>query len=446
MNSPFLSSRSLRFGAAAITALSFFISPQPCGAETTDKLPASLPVEFTRPASPFLMLTEPEIAALRIRVKKLPWAKQCAAHIQQQAEEILKSPNPFPDKEAGYGHRFACPKCGGRLKYDKLSPNKHLCPSCNQWLEGENYNEGHRYAAMMETASELQTLAGAYLITGDKRYAEGLAISFSDIAAKYNRFRLHDNQMRFDPELVAGRQWCGGRAHSQWIDECSMLTAMLPSYDVLLGSGVLSPAEKNQIEGGLWNHALEYLHLIMGKRGSGANWDFWADSCAVMVGIAFGDQKLVDEGINSPKCGLLTMVRGGYFNRDGFIGELSPGYHQYVMSALFRAFVATRRVGIPLDELEPFQRMIDLLPKIRLRNGELPVLGDSRPGSLNPFFYELGWNWYRKPEYARVLAEYYAGQPVRESSLTALLYGPDELPAPVPMTESSFLSDTMLAV
>jgi hypothetical protein len=410
-----------------------------------EAIPASLPIEFSRPASPFLMLTAQEIPGLRSRVQKLPWARESANQIRKQAEEILKSPNIFPDQEAGYGHWFACSKCGGRLRYDKRNPHKYHCEKCNLDVEGTKLDEGYRYCSMMEAPREQRTLAAAYLVTGEKRYAEGLAANFRDIAAKYARFRLHDNAMRFDPERVAARTWCGGRAHSQWIDECNMLTAMLPSYDVLLGSGVLTAEDQKQIEAGLWKNALDYMHLIMGKRGSGANWDIWANSCAVMMGITFDDKKLVDEGLNSPKYGLLFMLRRGYLNQDGFISELSPGYHEYVMTALFRMFAATRRVGIPMDQIPGLQAMLDVNPAIRLPNAAFPVLGDCRHGSINPAFYEVAWNWYRKPAYAQVLAECCASAD-RSASIDALLYGPDELPAPAPLTDTTVLPDTMIAI
>ena len=418
-------------------------------------VPKSLSVDFKAPGHPFLILTTDEIPQVRKRIATEPGAKAIAEGIWQKADEIIKNPNLFPEKEAGWTHLFVCSNCGKKLTFNTASPSKHSCATCNQEFEGERYDAAWRELSMLRTADEQYSLAIASLTSGDAKYAKAMALVFHDLAAKYVNYQFHDKSMKLGS--TAGKDgWSGGRATSQWIDECNLLTALAPSYDALLGSGVLSSEDRQFIEHNLWENAQTYMRDVMSRRNGGGNWDVWADTGAVVLGVMFNDKKLVDAGINSQR-GVLAMLRDGYLNDDGFVNEHTIGYQHYAAMAFFRLAAAARRVGIDFYKLPQFEKMLQVPLSICLPNMKLPCFNDGGQASLIAAgnneewssLYEIGWNWYRKPAYAEALAAIYGATPSdvqRVNVPAALLYGPSQLPTrPPALSTSSFLPDTFLA-
>ncbi|HTJ79772.1 MAG TPA: heparinase II/III family protein [Rariglobus sp.] len=418
-------------------------------ANADSEIPESMPVKFTAPARPFLLLSPTEMAAAREKVATVPWAKEALKDLLVQADQIVADPTLFPDGEGGWGQLYVSPKTGAKLHFDPKSPHKHYCPAEKTYYTSESLDQVWNTMAMNRTAEEQQTLATAWLLTGEKRYAEAMRSAYLEMADKYALYRLHDRSMtRFgdDADTIAGI------ATSQSIEECNLLTALAFSYDTLAGSGVLSAADQKTIETKLWHRALTYMHRIMALHPSGGNWWIWHACGAIVLGVEFGDQKLVSLGLNTPHQGVLSMIRAGYVNHDGFTEELSPGYHFYPFKALSRMALATRQVGINFYELPRFRKMFDLPIELSLPNLDLPRLNDGGGGTLvtdeSAGLYELAFHWYGDPAYGALLHDIYSapsGKVKRDNSF-ALLYGTDLPEKSLTHTTSSFLTDSGLSI
>ena len=425
-----------------------------------------LPVDFKLPQRPFLLMDQEEILAAREKVSTQPWAKEALTKLCEEADKIVEDPVFFPKEESGWAHWYVCPKAGVRLEFNPKEPHDHYCPVCKTTHQGELLDVAWRWYSQSRAIDEEGTLATAWLLTDDPKYAGAMKRFFLDLAAKYPTYRLHDkSRVNFGDQADA----TAGLASDQTISECDLLTSLAFSYDTLAGSGVLSQAEQRQIEDGLWNPARDYMRRIMKLHPSGGNWWIWHATGATVLGVAFGDRELVNIGLNTPKCGLLDMIsRGkfgdgeGYINGDGFTSELSPGYYYYPLEGFVRAAIAAKRVGINLYQLPVFKRLFDLPGYIVLPNYHLPRLNDGGEIIMDSYtasFCELACHWYPDPAYRQFLDKLY-GQPSlhlkrgipnkedRGCFNNALLYGPADLEVKSPdgTQPSSFLRASGLAI
>lgn len=405
--------------------------PAYCANSGSPEVPLSLSTEFLLPKHPFIILSPEEKAAAVAKIKTESWAKAAMQAVLAEADAIVADPNFFPDHEGGWIHQYVDPKTGGKLQFDPKKPTEHYSPDSKTYLTGTNLNNAWNSLSMELTVAQQDTLAMAWLLTGDRKYAEVMKRVYLDMAAKYSGYVLHNKSMK----LVGGEaDFTSGRATAQSIDECNYFTSLVMSYDALAGSGVLSKEEEESIEAKLWKPLLEYMYRLM-AHPAGGNWQIWHACGAVVLGATFGDQELVDKGFNQPKDGLLAMLRAGYVNNDGFTAEFSPGYHLYPFKALMRAAIVGRRVGIDFYQVPQFRKMFELPLKIAYPNLFMPRLNDGGAISLVnkewAAIYEEAVNWYGTPTYGELLHTIYSapGSDVKRESRAALLYGPATLPA-----------------
>ena len=397
-------------------------------------LPDKVSADFKLPERPFLMLSREERSAAREKVRTQPWAKEALRKLVEDADIIVAAPMFFPEKASGWAHWYVCPTSGTHLEFNPKQPHDHYCPVCKITHQGELLDAAWLFYAQSRAVEEQTTLATAWLLTDEAKYAGAMKRFFLDLATRYPHYRLHDkSRVNFGDKADA----TAGLANDQSIGECDLLTALAFSYDALAGSGVLSPTDQRQIEDGLWKPARDYMRRIMKLHPSGGNWWIWHATGAIVLGVAFGDQELVDIGLNTPKCGLLDMLGHGYINGDGFTSELSPTYYYYPLLGLIRTAMATRQVGVDLYRLPAFKILFDLPMAIVLPNDHMPRLNDGGEVILNfdwAGFFELACHWYPDADYRQFLDEMYShpglnlrrGIPGRDSSRgfnTALLYG-----------------------
>ena len=402
----------------------------------------------------------------REKVRTQPWAKEALLKLREEADKIVADPMLFPKEESGWAHWYVCPTSGTHLEFNPKQPHDHYCPVCKITHHGELLDAAWLFYAQSRAVEEQTTLATAWLLTDEAKYAEAMKRFFLDLAAKYPTYRLHDkSRLNFGDKADD----TAGLASDQTISECDLLTSLAFSYDTLAGSGVLGQNEQKLIENGLWQPARDYMRRIMKLHPSGGNWWIWHATGAIVLGVAFGDQELVDIGLNTPKCGLLSMIGGGefgdgkgYINEDGFTAEFSPSYYYYPLLAFVRTAMATKRVGIDLYKMPVFKRLFDLPVSIVLPNYHMPRLNDGGEVILNSDwagFYELACHWYPDADYQQFLDEMYShpglnlqrGIPSQDSSRgfdAALLYGPANLETKSAggKQPSSFLRASGLAV
>jgi hypothetical protein len=414
------------FALIALTALTGF----------TGDVSDALPVDFTRPDRPFMLVSPEELTAAKAKIRSQRWAADSLKALRARADEIVANPQFFPESEGGWSHKYVSPKSAKTLQFDPKSPRRHLDSSTGEYLTGKQYDDAWNVLSVHFTAKQQEVLAAVWTLTQDKRYADMMRTVFLDIAKKYPTYRLHDKSMELLPadQPMGTNALTGGYAAAQSIDECNAFTSLAFSYDTLAGSGILSEAEQKQIEENVWKPLQAYMRRLKKLHPSGGNWWVWHSCGAVVVGVLMGDAELVDMGFNAPKCGLIPHMNAGYINEDGFTAELSPRYLAYPFEGLMRLAIAARRVGIDFYKEARFRKVFDLPLDIRQPNLYMPRLNDGGYSAItDPFFvsvYENAASWYDNPRYKQALVSIYSStQPaVERDSIAALLYGPAELP------------------
>jgi hypothetical protein len=288
---------------------------------------------------------------------------------------------------------------------------------------------------MEEVSRRMEVLAIVALVSNDKRYANALKVLYLDAAEKYDKYRIHDRSFK-----VFGNEAddIAGRAMSQSIDECNLLSKLALSYSGLLSTNILLPLEQEVIETKLWGNANKLMHRILDKHPSGGNWWIWHSAGGFIVGLLTDDTPLINKAINDPKIGILKMLRSNYINSDGIVNENSAGYQLFVMMAISRMALISKHIGFGFEKIPSVEKAFHVFAMFNYPDFTIPNLNDTRKSNLNEVgtintnmtlldFLELGWGIYGTDTVLKNLSNIYANHhqnEIRSKGIIPLLYGP----------------------
>ncbi len=368
-------------------------------------------------AGPVLHLAPKEVESVRERVARLPWAQKAYRAQKDVADAWLAKPVARPVGETGWYHDYFCPDHAVMLRYDPAAPTEHRCPVDGKLWRGERFDAYWRSQTHGGILRSLYALALVHRISGERRYADAAAAILRDYAAYFPTTKPH------------GR-WAGkGRIMAQSLDEAVAILNPLKAYELVYDSGALTPEDRAVIEGAWFRPTAEFLR---GQTSAIHNIHCWHNAAIGMIGLALGDRALVDFAIENPKSGFLAQVEKGV-SAEGFWFEGSTGYHFYTLSALEELVTAAERNGIGLVARAPkLKGMFDA--PIALADPQLVIHATNDGGATRltsqAGHYEYAAAWYPQERvYREVLALAYGKE---RATLTALLYGIEELPAGVP--------------
>ncbi len=295
-------------------------------------------------------------------------------------------------------------------------------------------------------ADQLKACGIAYQVTGKKEYAEKIAKLL---------VRLSDEETGYPvTEKASGEGF---------VHEGVFFQGVGRSYDCIRDSGVLSDAEKAQIE----KTMRLYCDLVIkyNTRGGISNWNVAEIVGALYCSLALQDWHLTDIILNSPTGVYAQMVHG--IMADGWWYECAVGYNLWVASEFSEAAIALRPWGInivdhkfligttPHFSLQASRRVAGLhgmafekwgsinqnhigikdmwdaaVPFLDYR-GVIFAVNDAKEDKVTGKPYELAYYLYGDPEYAAV---------IQRGSERDLLYGVPELPdvTSEKMTQSAF--------
>ncbi|MDR3708201.1 MAG: hypothetical protein P4L33_07855 [Capsulimonadaceae bacterium] len=277
----------------------------------------------------------------------------------------------------------------------------------------------------------------AYELTGDRRYADKLALLLR---------RFSDPVNGFPSTLHATSQG--------WPQEGGMLEGMARAYDALRDTGVLSDADRAQIE-----HTLRlYIALqIDGMAGGGiSNWTVFSLCPAAECALAVQDMTSFNT-VMYGEGGLIDHMRYGMMD-DGWWYEMALSYNLDVADFYLGTALAARpfgcdlltahypaslspNVGLRPFEYENFEGMAFgkfgplLHNTITVKNffdgiidypdfrGVMFGIGDGHESEVSGGRFEKAYYAYRDPRYAAI---------IKEGSQRDLLYGVPDLPADTP--------------
>ncbi len=357
--------------ALALGTVLAAVAAAPAAVETVmtpTKLTLSIPEQH-----PYLTLTPAEVAIARQRAQQSLWAKRALQQVVDEANGL-------------------CAKPFGAL------PQK-----------GDTSHWG--------VAGNLFKVALAHGFTSERRYADWVRDGLVAYAAAYPGWPLTNLRCKaFTQSPLYEAMWL-----------CDLVRA----YDLCADSGAFTAAQRQQVETDLLRAAVVCFKVddfakdprIKDLHYRCYNFQAWHLAAMGLVALAVRDTALLDYTVNSPY-GLKHLIAHD-IRDDGLFWERSPGYHQFVITALTPYLEACRRCGLDLwslqvanqrhdedghystdrsDEPKSLRLMYEAPFYLMFPDSSYPALGDSDRGPRRGNWLDLvAWNRYRDPKLAWLL-------------------------------------------
>ena len=205
----------------------------------------------------------------------------------------------------------------------------------------------------------IQEAARLYRLTGDRKYAEWAASQLDFYANNYASWPLRD---------IAGQS----RMMGQGLDEATAVVQLSDATRL-----ILEFAGEARVRN--WRDKLFFpiaRQLAVSRHND--NIRLWHSGAETIIGLLFGDEALVKDGLDGPK-GIRQLLKRGV-TADFLWYEGSFGYQTYVLRALAPLFVQASLSGRASElygEMLAAQNMMFALLPFRFDDGMLPTPGDS---------------------------------------------------------------------
>jgi hypothetical protein len=235
--------------------------------------------------------------------------------------------------------------------------------------------------------------ARAYLVTGDRKFAEYAKNILLGYAERYEKYPHHSNQSGAKPGTTSKS---GAHIYEQTLNEAAEAASRIgPAYDMIRNSDVLTPDEQQKIKNGLILPLLQ--NLDCNKAGKN-NWQTWHNAAMLTLGVVFALPEWTDKALNDPQNGFYYQMKTSV-TEDGIWYEGSMSYHFYALSALALTAQNAKADGIDLWHNPQLVKMLKVPALYAMPDGTLPRFADSvtsRPG-LSSAVGEPAWAALQDP-------------------------------------------------
>lgn len=381
-----------------------------------------------------------------------PWASSLADAMKQDFEDHINAwPKDPPLDRSEWGHHYFCSDCGVKLKFDMTSPHAHICPECHKTFTGWPYDGA--WCKIMHSA----------IVNNMERAVVLAHISKSD--AKYRKY-IHDNILfyanNYDKYEIYDRYAGKGKVYPQGLSEAIFVIAIERILRMSADLNIFSESEYNTIAQSFFIPALDlikpqicYIHNIHA----------WMQSAVAACANFLDDKNLLKEAIYG-EYGWINQLEKGT-SEEGIWYEISASYHYYTLEALLSLAWIALENDINLFEHPTLKKMALNYMLLAYPDGRFPAFNDgwfNRNILDKCDIYEQLANF--EPSIKPLLSWMYANMnPMpythlnsltnsgtrttgySRASLSALIYGPVDLPEAEPPVRKSFLlKDTGIAV
>ncbi|WP_431896448.1 heparinase II/III domain-containing protein [Nonomuraea sp. bgisy101] len=373
----------------------------------------------------------PRWPAILRRVETRPWAATILAAIRADFTRWTRElVIPGPERPSAWSHHYFCDGDGAPLVFDAATPARHACSLCGRVYLGEPWDGAWR--TTMHNAAAVQAQRAALLVrlsNGQEPRAE-----LERIAAVYAR-----DYLAYEPHGVnAGT----GRVLPQSLDEAVWAVGMLRA--LRWAGDALSPATCLAVDA----MARAIVELLRPQVGMIHNIHCWLLAALAECAARLGDDELMAWCRDSP-FGAETQVIEG-FRPEGLWYEVNAHYHYYAVAALLSYREAAGPAGLSARAALRLSRAIAAPPSLAYADTRLPAYGDGWADChVGDFASQAEAACAVVPEAPVDLAPYYERPrpgPVRpwfgnpatlpgcaeiqgRSSVAALVFGPDDVPA-----------------
>ncbi|MBB6635005.1 S-layer homology domain-containing protein [Cohnella thailandensis] len=405
------------------------VRPLQGGKETTIEMNLKIgqPREATK-QHPYVMASQEQLTEAKRKIQTYDWAQDYVDAVTLKADEWVDKTMIYPSKPGGESTLYVCGNVPLTFNYDK--PHEHLCPTDGEYHTGDDLDAAWRFYAHTANIEAARNLAIVYALTGEAKYAAKAREILVSYAALYPSYPM---------------QPLNGRIYYQSLDEAVQIISLAHAYDLIEPSGLLSAAEKYDIEMNLFAPSAKTLQSYdTGK----SNWQTWHNAAIGAIGALLEDPSLMDFSVNG-RSGFDFQMENSVLS-DGFWYEGAIGYHFYAQSALFYHAQALQGMGYDLFANPNFKKTYDVtlqyaFPDLGIINGndsgKYPT-SLAAPGRVVPMDYEAVYAHYLDPSYGALLHKLYADNGRARGGFVvpgnsgsgiageqAVFYGVDEIPS-----------------
>ena len=190
----------------------------------------------------------------------------------------------------------------------------------------------------LEIANQAASFGVAYVITGEREFAEAAAAILKKYAEVFPQY---------EPAPLKGL------ATSSALEECVWGVDAAAAYDLVYNAGVLTDEEKLAIEHNVLRASARVL--IECNHAYRSNWRIRANGGVMAMAFAIGDRELIDEAFNGFRNEEGMLVRDGFVHQmawsvlaDGIYYERSQSYSEEIGDAFAHLLESARHSGIDL--------------------------------------------------------------------------------------------------
>lgn len=323
--------------------------------------------------------------------------------ILANADHCLAEPVIFPVAEGQWYFFYLCPLDGTQLTAE--SPTRHRCGKCGAAYEDERTCAAYRGIQWGEVDQAISKLALAYALSGDERYAAEARRLFLKVAETYPKLVRHDRWGDWGTNAPAG-----GRRYAQRLDESTSGIQLAKAYDLIANAPCMTDADRQMIEAQFFRQLATDLQTDATRamwevenpkdgdqrtRGTASlqkeewrvglhpdrssphrsNHQSWQDACLATIGLALGDESLMEQAIYGPT-GLQWQLDNSVTD-EGLWYELCMNYQFYAMSALIETVQAADRVGWSFRDKKRLRSLWEGPIRFSYPDGSFPVINDS---------------------------------------------------------------------
>ena len=388
---------------------------------------------------PSLYIGADRVDEMARKAESLPWARDAVERWKAEAERVLTQEPCFVEGEQSARSGMILSDQGQHLIFDPTQCDRMYDPLVCRYVVPEEEQRTAWVLLCHERVRRLMTsLAFLYRLTGDARYREwvwrGLRHAAPELYAPERR-----------PERGPYGVVYGG------LYEAQAMLQLVQAADLVDAGPGRDEEVVEALHTNVFQDVGDALSAWMDKMGP-HNMSCWSMAALAVLARRCQRADWAEKALHSERAGLLTLLRKGLprdpktGRADGFWHETSTFYNFYALLPLISLFRFGDSEGAVEDELrERFLTMFEAPLHLVDEELRLVTVGDRlAPGrfplTLMRHAYEYAAGQVDLERYGPVLALLYERCGASRTSLAALAFGPDELPAAgVPPSASAVL-------
>ncbi len=361
--------------------------------------------------SPFVYTPE-RVELAKRNAELYGWARSEVEAIMEQADEAVSQSSSALDDwfgETTPTNQCSCPHCDAYWlnyvwEWSPDHPNEIVCNYCDTRITAETYPENAvvnrsdpegntiphpvykdengkifpvrqaiAYYKSLHAYDWIEALGAAYALSGKEVYAEVAGRLLNRLATTYGSYAWHDN-FRFEQN-----PWGWAGKLSGWhMNDAKILTQCAKTYDAIRNSPSLSSEQRRHIEENLFRLGGKMLTAVGPLQGISNDGAYRYGGVAI-IGRLLGDDEILSWVLND-KIGYAVYV-DKLFYEDGAWHERALGYHDMLCESLYLApYFLDGYKGVSLRSIPKLQDIYSLPFRMRLPDGTLPPVNDSRWG------------------------------------------------------------------